>query len=69
MINIFCYTNKIYLDMNSKKEEEVFEEKYICIQCGQTKTITSTEPILCKYCQKRIFRKIRTDKTIKLLAR
>jgi DNA-directed RNA polymerase subunit RPC12/RpoP len=51
------------------KDEPITEEQYICIECGMEKKISSTEPILCRNCQKRVFRKIRLTQVVQHLAR
>lgn len=46
-----------------------FEEKYICASCGTKKKISSTQPVLCTTCNGRVFRKMRTKKTVQYFAR
>jgi DNA-directed RNA polymerase subunit RPC12/RpoP len=55
--------------VKNTKEEVINEEDYICIECGTEKKISSTEPILCRNCQKRVFRKIRVKENIQHIAR
>jgi len=48
---------------------DTFEESYICISCTNEQVIKYSQPIICKQCYGRIFRKVRTAHRVIFTAR
>lgn len=45
------------------------DETYICDSCGNVQVLKSTDPIMCNYCYRRVFRKLRVEKLVQFIAR
>lgn len=57
------------MNENIKANTEKYNEEYLCNKCGLKVMLDSTSSVVCKTCGSRIFRKLPTEKIIRIRGR